>query len=398
MRVLDDLKKQLNKIAVDSLEAGSIFSQPIFIDEKNMLVPMGVPLGQKEIDKIKEWHITEVFTEGELVNESKPEASRAESAGQDLQPEVQSGHAREIVPADRETVSYAALHNIIIQLNAIFVLIERRQFSMVRHGQQLNTIFAALTSAIRNDSNSAVSFVLNGSLAGYPLAKNAVKTAILSVLMFRELSDSKEFNRNLLIGALLHDVGMLRLPKTVTEKKGSLSDLEHELMCAHVVYGYQIVIQELRCNEDIGLIVLQHHERWDGQGYSQQLGNKRIDIGAKVIAVADAFNAMISEKSYREPMTGYEAMKNLLSDNSHHFDPVILSAFVKMIGIYPVGQEVMLNNGAIARVIETRQKAPLRPLVLITRNEDGTAANAGTQLDLLTQSTIFIVRAIHKQK
>jgi hypothetical protein len=299
---------------------------------------------------------------------------------------------------DQEAASYAAITNIIMQVNAIFVLIEKGQFDVKRHGWQLNTIAAGLISVIQSDPMSAISFVLNGNLAGFPLAKNAVQTAILSVLIFYELSANKSYNQDLLLGALLHDVGMLRLPKSVTEKKGQLSDLERELMQTHVVYGYQIVRQELRCNKVVGDIVLQHHERWDGTGYSQRLDGSRIDVGAKIISVADAFDAMVSEKPYRNSMTGYQAMKNLLSDNSHRFDPAVLSAFVKIMGIYPVGQEVLLNDGTTARVIEVRQRTPLRPLVVVVRDETGAAINNGAQLDVLTLPAVFIVRAIQKQK
>jgi HD-GYP domain-containing protein (c-di-GMP phosphodiesterase class II) len=191
---------------------------------------------------------------------------------------------------------------------------------------------------------------------------------------------------------------MYRLPKAVMEKKGQLSDLERELMQAHVVYGYQIVRQELRCNEVVGNMVLQHHERWDGEGYSQRLDGSRINIGAKIISAADAFDAMVSEKPYRNSMTGYAAMKNLLSDNSHRFDPKVLKAFVKIMGIYPVGQDVLINDGTTARVIEVRQGAPLRPMVVIVRDKTGAVVNNGEEVDLLNNPSLFIVRAIQKQK
>ncbi|MDR0637898.1 MAG: HD domain-containing protein [Spirochaetaceae bacterium] len=302
------------------------------------------------------------------------------------------------MPPEQEAATYAAITNIIQQLNAIFVLIERRQFNVNRRGRQINAISEGLSGIIQNGSMFAVSFVLNGNLAGYPLAKNAVQTAILSTLVFQELSSNKAYNQELLLGALFHDIGMLRLPKAVAEKKGQLSDLERELMQTHVVYGYQIARQELRFNEVSGNIVLQHHERWDGTGYTQQIDGAQINIGAKIISVADAFEAMVNEKPYRNSMTGYEAVKNLLSDNSRRFDPAVLSAFVKIMGIYPVGQEVLLNNGTMARVIESRQQAPFRPLVVITKEKDGTPANNEKPVDLLNQPSLYIIRAIRKQK
>jgi putative nucleotidyltransferase with HDIG domain len=381
----------MKKVAVDSLKAGYSFSKPLFLDEENIFAATGIPLEQVEIDRLKSWQIQDVFTDGEVI--SGPAGNR-ERAARNV-PESTNGG---FVSLEREAASYAVITNIIMQVQALFTLIEKGQFDEKQHGWQLNTIATGLTNIVRLDTMSAVSFVLNGNVAGYPLAKNAVQTAILSVLILRELSGGKGYNQNLLLGALLHDIGMYRLPKEVTEKKGQLSNLERELMKTHVVYGYQMVRQELNCNEVIGNIVLQHHERWDGEGYSQGISGRRIDMGAKIISAADAFDAMVSEKSYRNSMTGYAAMKNLLSDNSHRFDPAVLTAFVKIMGIYPVGQDVLLNDGTMARVIELRQGAPFRPLVVVTHDEKGKAINNGVRLDLFNQPSLFIVRATQKQK
>jgi putative nucleotidyltransferase with HDIG domain len=378
----------MKKVAVDSLKSGYSFSKPLFLDEENIFAAAGIPLEQVEIDRLKSWQIQDVFTDGDVIGEKMRETARN-------LPESSSGGA---VSLDREAATYAIITNIIRQVHALFALIEKGQFDTKQHGWQLNAIATGLINIIRLDTTSAVSFVLNGSVAGYPLAKNAVQTGILSVLILRELSGGKVYNQNLLLGALLHDIGMFRLSKDVTEKKGQLSDLERELMQSHVVYGYQMVRQELNCNEVVGNIVLQHHERWDGGGYSQGLSGRRIDLGAKIISAADAFDAMVSEKPYRNSMTGYAAMKNLLSDNSHRFDPTVLTAFVKIMGIYPVGQGVLLNDGTMARVIELRQGAPFRPLVVVTHDENGKAINNGVRLDLFNQPSLFIVRATQKQK
>jgi HD-GYP domain-containing protein (c-di-GMP phosphodiesterase class II) len=387
----------MKKVAVDSLKVGDIFSQPVYLDEKNVFLAAGVSLEQEAIERLKSWDIADVFTDSEIVSGPgrMQEAEAADSVEPPPKPpdEVRGGVSQEL-----EAASYTAIATIIKQTHGLFDLIGNRLFDVKQHNWQLEAISTDLSNVVNADAISAISFVLNGTLEGYPLARNAVQTAILSELILRELSGGKGYSQNLLIGALLHDIGMLRLPKEVTEKKGQLSDLERELMQAHVVYGYQIVRQELRCNEVIGNIVLQHHERWDGEGYSQRLGSGRIDAGAKIISVADAFDAMVSEKPYRNSMTGYAAMKNLLSDNSHRFDPMALSAFVKIMGIYPVGQEVLLNDGTTARVIEARQGAPLRPLVVVTHDKQGAVTHNGPQLDLLNQPTLFIVRAVQKQK
>jgi HD-GYP domain-containing protein (c-di-GMP phosphodiesterase class II) len=167
-------------------------------------------------------------------------------------------------------------------------------------------------------------------------------------------------------------------------------------MQAHPLYTYKIITKELLYPEDVGLVALQHHERWDGEGYPRRISGSDIDIGARIVSVADAFEAMVSEKPYRNSMMGYQAMKNLLSDNSRRFDPDILKAFIKTMGIYPIGSIILLNNGVIARVTEVQGDAPLRPKIRILIDEFGKMfkQDEGELIDLLTEKSLFIARAL----
>jgi HD-GYP domain-containing protein (c-di-GMP phosphodiesterase class II) len=146
----------------------------------------------------------------------------------------------------------------------------------------------------------------------------------------------------------------------------------------------------------VGIIALQHHERWDGEGYPRRLSGIEIDMGARIVSVADAFEAMVSEKPYRNSMMGYQAMKNLLSDNSRRFDPDVLKAFIQTMGIYPIGSIILLNDGSIARVVEVQGDAPLRPKICILIDEFGKVfeQDQGENIDLLEEKSLFIARAI----
>jgi HD-GYP domain-containing protein (c-di-GMP phosphodiesterase class II) len=167
-------------------------------------------------------------------------------------------------------------------------------------------------------------------------------------------------------------------------------------MQQHPLYTYKIVSKEFLYPEEVGLIVLQHHERWDGEGYPRRISGNAIDLGARIVSVADAFEAMVSQKSYRNSMMGYQAMKNLLSDNSRRFDPDVLKAFIQTMGIYPIGSIILLNNGALARVIEVHGEAPLRPRIRVLIDEFGKAfkQDEGDLIDLLTEKSLFIAKAL----
>lgn len=146
----------------------------------------------------------------------------------------------------------------------------------------------------------------------------------------------------------------------------------------------------------MNLIALHHHERWDGKGYPDQLSENAIDMGARIVSVADAFEAMVSKKSYRESILGYQAIKNMLADNARRFDPAVIMAFTKIMGIYPIGSIIKLNDESVARVLSVNSNAPLRPVVQLLVNKTGKVykSGEGEVVDLLAERTLFIKKAM----
>jgi HD-GYP domain-containing protein (c-di-GMP phosphodiesterase class II) len=262
--------------------------------------------------------------------------------------------------------------------------------------RSIDNITSRLLQSIREQRDSIIGYILWGEVSGHEMAKSSVNTAILSALIATELKLPNHKVMQIVTGALLHDVGMLRLPKEIVDKKGGLSASELQRIQAHPLYTYKIVNKELLYPEDVGVVVLQHHERWDGEGYPRRISGTGIDMGARVVSVADAFEAMVSQKPYRNSMMGYQAMKNLLSDNSRRFDPDVLKAFIQTMGIYPIGSIILLNNGSLARVVEVQGTAPLRPKIRILIDEFGKVfkQDEGDIIDLLTEKSLFIARAV----
>ena len=157
----------------------------------------------------------------------------------------------------------------------------------------------------------------------------------------------------------------------------------------------QIVTKRLGYAEEVGMIVCQHHERWDGKGYPKRLSGSNIMLPSRIISVVDAFEAMMQERPYRDPMNGYTAMRQILNDNSRKFDSDIIKVFIKAMGIYPIGSLVILNDGSIAKVVKVNKEAHLRPVlkIIIDKNGKKLKSNVG-KIDLLKEKNLFIARAI----
>jgi HD-GYP domain-containing protein (c-di-GMP phosphodiesterase class II) len=403
----------MKKVAVNTLKAGMAFSEPVYIEGNNLLVPAGVAIRKKDIDRLNSWGIDMVQTDGAPIslqaakdkNPPAPAQSKAAAGEKAAVPDkaagTQAGDAAPQKPASLISLSevqenkgaYRMYIDLIERLDEVFNNIAT---GISVEARAIDNITGRLLQAVREQRDSIIGYILGGEVSGREMAKSSVNTAILAALIAAELKLPNHKVMQVVTGALLHDVGMLRLPKEIVDKKGGLSAAELQRIQAHPLYTYKIVNKELLYPEDVGVVVLQHHERWDGEGYPRRISGAAIDMGARIVSVADAFEAMVSHKPYRNSMMGYQAMKNLLSDNSRRFDPDVLKAFIQTMGIYPIGSIIFLNNGALARVVEVHGSAPLRPKIRILIDEFGKVfkQDEGDYIDLLTEKSLFIARAV----
>ena len=403
----------MKKVPVKLLQPGLRFSKPVYIDGNNVLVPAEVPIRKKDIARLNSWGIEMVETDGlpMPIDKDSPESvndgtgapgdflvgkGSSKNGSSGSQNDKKAGGTLSLTEVQENKGAYRIYISLIERLDSIFTNIAN---GLSIEARSIDNISAQTLQAIREQRDSFIGFILGGEVSGHEMAKSSVNAAILSALIAHELKFPNHKILQIVTGALLHDIGMFRLPPEILEKKGGLSDAEFQRMKNHPLYSHKIVSKELLYPEEVGLIALQHHERWDGEGYPRQLSGIAIDLGARIVSVADAFEAMVSQKSYRGSMIGYQAMKNLVSDNSRRFDPDVLKAFIQTMGIYPIGSIVLLNNGALTRVIEVHGDAPLRPKIQVLIDEFGKVfeKEEGDIIDLLTEKSFFIAKAVdHK--
>lgn len=142
-----------------------------------------------------------------------------------------------------------------------------------------------------------------------------------------ELGLDKKTMRNLEFGAFLHDIGKIGIHDSILQKPTQLTKDEWDEMKLHPLHGKEI-IRNIKFLEGAAKIVAQHHERWDGKGYPNKLRGEEIDIGARVFAVVDSFDAMISDRVYRLGRSYKKALEELQKNAGTQFDPVIIEAFM----------------------------------------------------------------------
>jgi len=164
----------------------------------------------------------------------------------------------------------------------------------------------------------------------YYTLSHSINVAILSTIIGMELGYGESKLKDLTFSALLHDVGKMQLPKDILFKPGSLTKQEMQLVKKHSEYGFEYITQLLDLPEIIGNAALYHHERWEGQGYPYGIKGEEIPEFAQIVAIADVFDALISEKIYRGPVQAIDAMRILLTEENKSFNPKILNKFIYM--------------------------------------------------------------------
>jgi putative nucleotidyltransferase with HDIG domain len=159
--------------------------------------------------------------------------------------------------------------------------------------------------------------------------QHAILVAACADRLARRLELSHIERRTVVAGALLHDVGKLLIDDRILEKPGPLTPEERREINGHPIKGALIVHSSV--DPEVVDVVRSHHERWDGDGYPRGLVGHEIPLAARIVAVADAYLAMLEDRPYREPLSEEEALQELEDGAGSQFDPRCVSAFVKLV-------------------------------------------------------------------
>ena len=157
---------------------------------------------------------------------------------------------------------------------------------------------------------------------------HSTRLAEWGLLVARSLGVSERDMYELEMGALLHDIGKVGVPDNILNKPGRLTDEEYEVVKRHPEFGWT-VIRKLKGLEQSSLYVLHHHENFDGTGYPAKLKGHETPIGARIVSVIDAFDAMVSARPYRKGMPIQEALKRLHDVSGRQFDPAVVNSFTE---------------------------------------------------------------------
>ena len=193
--------------------------------------------------------------------------------------------------------------------------------------------------------------------------KHSVDVATISMIVAKKMGMSDMEIRELGMAGLLHDVGKTKIPPEILNKPGRLDDAEFEIMRQHPVYSYHIIQNNEDLPQEVKLAVLQHHEKINGTGYPLSVPGNKIAPYAKVLAVADIYDALVTERPYKCAFCEGEAVEMIMYV-TQELDLFAMENFLQSMILYPVDSIVELSNGEKAKVVKNSPFYILRPTVV----------------------------------
>ena len=225
-----------------------------------------------------------------------------------------------------------------------------------------------ITDELRKNDNMIFEMINLSSYDNYTYV-HSINVCTISVIIGMGLNLNDDDLNKLSQAALLHDIGKIYIDKNILNKKEKLTIDEFELIKQHSKFGYDILKNNVNIPSLVRNIVYSHHENEDGTGYPRGISSEKIHKFAKIIHIADVYDALTSKRAYKKAINPAEALEYLMCNVDNMFYKPYVEIFKKYVTLYPVGIKVILSNGENAFVIKNNKSLLNRPIVKSENNE-----------------------------
>ncbi|WP_243544056.1 HD-GYP domain-containing protein [Pseudodesulfovibrio tunisiensis] len=250
----------------------------------------------------------------------------------------------------------------------------RRIVSDVKMGRQID--YEATSGVVRGIIESAVrnpdTLICISKLSRYDeyTYSHSINVAAIAVVFGEYLGMGRDELRELGTAGMLHDIGKTAIAEDIINKRGRLSEKEFSEIRKHPVFGHDILRRQPAIPDIVLDAVRQHHEKFNGAGYPGKLMQNAISPYARILSLADVYDALTSDRSYKDAILPNKALAIMYGMRGQDFDTTEVQLFIKCLGIFPAGSLVRLNTGKYGVVCESNPKRPLLPKIKIILDED----------------------------
>lgn len=246
---------------------------------------------------------------------------------------------------------------------------------------RLEPVVGKMIESVRRNPDALVPLARLKQMRAYA-ADHAVATAGLIIALAQQQGLAEGEVEKLALGTMLKDIGQSALDERLVSKPGMLSQAEYTVVKSHVEEGLAVLEATSRLAETSVAVVLEHHERYNGCGYPYRMAGDEISLAGRMAAIVDTYDAMTSDRPYRPAISPAIALRQLYEQGGSQFDPNLIAAFVRTVGIYPVGTLVLLESGHLAVVDEVHHENLLCPVVRVIYHTGRRQYMAPVEVDL----------------
>lgn len=362
-------------VPVNCIKEGSFLAKTIYDADGRVLLAKGVKLTDKVIKKIEAMGFLSLYINDEYSSNEIDDI---------IKPELRQKAVKALKDSFTDLIEYGEYVNKNTCKSQKSYEVTKAKY---KHIERLGSIVNSIVDEMIFKRNVLVNLVDIKNMDNYTY-EHSVNVIILSLIIGMGLNMGKIKLFNLAMGAMLHDIGKIFVPKEILLKNGKLTNEEFATIKEHPIKGYEYLKDNIDVTALSRIIILQHHEKVDGTGYPEGIKSNKIHEFAKIVAIADVYDALTSDRPYRRAMSPNEAIEYFMGSADRHFDFKLVGEFVRKIVPYPTGTMIRLSNGCIGVVEEVVENYPLRPKVRIIRRGD--AASAGEHIDLMTENNVVI--------
>ncbi|WP_349409018.1 HD-GYP domain-containing protein [Pseudalkalibacillus sp. SCS-8] len=352
------------KVHVQNLKAGDILKQDVFSLSSRPIVSKETKLTQEHINVLKAFMIKEVDIQPGASTEpnKKSEEDKTKRA--------------EFVPQESD------FHSLYTKAVAQY----KKQFSNWQAGSPVDLLsirkeIVPLIDVAVDRPKTILSLHYFSTVPDY-IYHHAISVGLISSFLAKKLSLSKGDITQLGLAGLLMDCGMSKIQPSILSKKAPLSQQESEEIKQHPIIGYKMLKGTPGIKESVLLSVLQHHEREDGSGYPLGTKGNQLSLYSRVVAIADVFHAMTSERVYRGKQSPFKVLEQMTMDQFGKFDQKILDILVNELSHFSVGTKVELTDNQIGEIVFIDPRSQTRPMIKVD--------NTGEIIPLKQRNDLYI--------
>lgn len=340
------------KVPICAIEPGMILANDILSEEGKVLLARDLPLTYEHIANLQQWGVQFV----EIVSGVCEEADKGL-----------------VIEGEREFIEFYE--------DTIDTIKQAFETTYLTKSVSVNRINKLVKDRIQPliDAHRAIGFLYKIRVYCDYTYRHSINVAIISGIIGRSIGMKPDNIRNVVMAGLLHDIGKLFIKKEILSKPGKLTKQEMATIQEHANLGYQMLMNYPHLCEDIKLGVMQHHERFDGSGYPLGLKQDEISLYGRVIAVADIYDAMTTDRVYRRKVSPFCAADTIAKQMYRQLDPEVCLAFFRSIHASLAKSRVVLSNGIKGEVIYLHHVYPQRPAIILS---DGSCLDLNEHTDI----------------